>query len=94
MAPLKATRSPALVSSGTVAGSLLSSSPLCVFTDSDSEHSGLEVSCSLEDGKESRSELYCSVRSYFGGRMSQEDRRGDEEEEDEGTRVNGVKKHR
>uniref|UniRef100_A0AAR2LJY2 Oxysterol-binding protein n=1 Tax=Pygocentrus nattereri TaxID=42514 RepID=A0AAR2LJY2_PYGNA len=52
-------------------------------SDSDSErsYSGLEVSCSLEDGEESRSELYCSVRS-------------DEEEEDEGTRVNGVKKHR
>ena len=70
---------------------------LCVSsTDSDSEHShrGLEVSCSLEDGEESRSELYCSVRSSFGVRMSQEERRGDEEEEDEGTRVNGVKKHR
>ncbi|XP_072516337.1 oxysterol-binding protein-related protein 1 isoform X3 [Salminus brasiliensis] len=63
-------------------------------SDSDSEHSGLEVSCSFEDGEESRSELYCSVRSFFGGRMSREDRRGDEEEEDEGTRVNGVKRHR
>ncbi|XP_036442648.1 oxysterol-binding protein-related protein 1 isoform X1 [Colossoma macropomum] len=65
-------------------------------SDSDSEHShsGLEVSCSLEDGDEIRSELYCSVPSSFGGRMSQEERRGDEEEEDEGTRVNGVKKHR
>uniref|UniRef100_A0A8B9LAT5 Oxysterol-binding protein n=1 Tax=Astyanax mexicanus TaxID=7994 RepID=A0A8B9LAT5_ASTMX len=52
------------------------------------------VSCSLEDGDENRSELYCSVRSCFTGRMSQEDRRGDEEEEDEGTRVNGVKRHR
>uniref|UniRef100_W5LF97 Oxysterol-binding protein n=1 Tax=Astyanax mexicanus TaxID=7994 RepID=W5LF97_ASTMX len=65
-------------------------------SDSDSEKSygGLEVSCSLEDGDENRSELYCSVRSCFTGRMSQEDRRGDEEEEDEGTRVNGVKRHR
>uniref|UniRef100_A0A3B4EC03 Oxysterol-binding protein n=1 Tax=Pygocentrus nattereri TaxID=42514 RepID=A0A3B4EC03_PYGNA len=43
-------------------------------SDSDSErsYSGLEVSCSLEDGEESRSELYCSVRSSFGGRIPQD----------------------
>ncbi|XP_066503600.1 oxysterol-binding protein-related protein 1 isoform X2 [Hoplias malabaricus] len=63
-------------------------------SESDHSHSGLEVSCSLEDGDESRSELYCSVHSCLGERMSQEDRRGDEEEEDEETRVNGVKKYR
>lgn len=71
---------------------------LCsVATDSDTE---TVLSCfeaaghSYEDGEDLKSELYCSVPTHLGGRMSQEDRRGEEEDEDEVARVNGVRKHR
>lgn len=71
---------------------------MCVFAiDSDSEHSQscLDLSRSLEEGDESNSELYYRVpRCLTGGRMSQEDWHGDEEEEDEGTKSSGPKKHR
>uniref|UniRef100_A0A9J7ZP79 Oxysterol-binding protein n=1 Tax=Cyprinus carpio carpio TaxID=630221 RepID=A0A9J7ZP79_CYPCA len=40
------------------------------------------------------SELYCSISSHFSGRMSREDRRGEEEDDDEVASVNGVRKHR
>lgn len=36
---------------------------------------------------------FCSVQSRLDGRMSREDRRG-EEEDDEGSRVNGLRKNR
>lgn len=68
-----------------------------VATDSDTE---TVLSCfeaaghSYEDGEDLKSELYCSVPTHLGGRMSQEDRRGEEEDEDEVARVNGVRKHR
>lgn len=81
-----------------MAASLLSVSRVCVFAvDSDSEHSQscLELNLSLEEGNESRSECYHSVPSCLtGGKMSQEDWHGDEEEEDEGAKSNGAKKHR
>ncbi|XP_030647165.1 oxysterol-binding protein-related protein 1 [Chanos chanos] len=67
-------------------------------SESDSEHSlsGFETvaSQSFEEEAEDTSELFCSVRSHPAG-MSQEDRRGDEEEEEEGiSRPNGLRKHR
>ncbi|KAK3562418.1 hypothetical protein QTP86_033559 [Hemibagrus guttatus] len=63
---------------------------------SDSEHSQscLEFSRSFEEGDEGRSELYYSVVSFTGGRMSQEDWHGDEEEENEKAKSNGARKHR
>lgn len=71
---------------------------MCVFAiDSDSEHSqsSLELSRSFEEGDKGRSELCYSVTSCLtGGRMSQEDWHGDEEEEDEGAKPNGARKHR
>ncbi|XP_060797196.1 oxysterol-binding protein-related protein 1 isoform X2 [Neoarius graeffei] len=67
------------------------------LSHSDSEHSQscLELSCSFENGDEGHSELYYSVPSCLtGGRMSQEDWHGDEEEEDEGTKPSGARKYR
>ncbi|XP_062868500.1 oxysterol-binding protein-related protein 1 isoform X2 [Trichomycterus rosablanca] len=64
------------------------------LSDSECSQSSLEFSRSFEERDECKSEVYGSVRSHFGRSMSQADRRGDEEEEDEGTRPNGVKKHR
>lgn len=49
---------------------------------------------SYEDGEDFKSEHYCSVPTHLDGRMSREDRRGEEEDEDEVARVNGVRKHR
>uniref|UniRef100_A0A8C1AK19 Oxysterol-binding protein n=1 Tax=Cyprinus carpio carpio TaxID=630221 RepID=A0A8C1AK19_CYPCA len=42
----------------------------------------------------SYSVLYCSISSNLSGRMSQDDRRGEEEDNDEVATVNGVRKHR
>ncbi|XP_050951052.1 oxysterol-binding protein-related protein 1 isoform X1 [Labeo rohita] len=82
------------------------SSPRSVFSedefydalsDSDSEHalSGCETAGhSYEDGEDFKSELFCSISSNLSGRMSREDRRGEEEDDDEVARVNGVRKHR
>lgn len=65
------------------------------YSDSEHSHNCLELSCSFKEGDEGRSELYYSVPSCLtGGTMSQEDWRGDEEEEDEGAKPNGTKKHR
>ncbi|KTF83923.1 hypothetical protein cypCar_00019381 [Cyprinus carpio] len=67
------------------------------LSDSDSEpalSSCETASHSYEDGKDFNSELYCSISSHFSGRMSREDRRGEEEDDDEVASVNGVRKHR
>lgn len=67
------------------------------LSDSDTETvlSGSETAGhSYEDGEDLKSELYCSVPTHLGSRMSREDRRGEEEDEDEVARVNGVRKHR
>ncbi|XP_051979637.1 oxysterol-binding protein-related protein 1 isoform X2 [Xyrauchen texanus] len=61
------------------------------LSDSDSESvvSTLETAGhSYKDREDVNSKIYCSVRSRLGGRMSRE------EEDDEGARVNGLKKHR
>ncbi|XP_058257792.1 oxysterol-binding protein-related protein 1 isoform X1 [Hemibagrus wyckioides] len=63
-------------------------------SDSERSQSCLELSHSFEEGDEGRSELYYSVASFTGGRMSQEDWHGDEEEEDEKAKSNGARKHR
>lgn len=105
--PLNATRYPAQVSKG-VGCSQGHPIPLntchCAspLLDSESERSlsGFETLASRsvdeeEDNNEEEeegSELFRSTRSRPVTRMSQEDRRGDEEDED--TRPNGVKKHR
>ncbi|XP_076847732.1 oxysterol-binding protein-related protein 1 isoform X2 [Brachyhypopomus gauderio] len=65
------------------------------LSDSDTECSlsGLEFSGSLKDQHEGRDGLHCSTHSCLAGRMSQEYRHGnDQEEKDCG--VNGVKRHR
>uniref|UniRef100_A0A672JZM5 Oxysterol-binding protein n=1 Tax=Sinocyclocheilus grahami TaxID=75366 RepID=A0A672JZM5_SINGR len=67
------------------------------LSDSDSEPSlsGCETAGHLyEDGEDFKSELYCSISSNLSSRMSRDDRRGEEEDDDEVARVNGVRKHR
>ncbi|XP_059399305.1 oxysterol-binding protein-related protein 1 isoform X1 [Carassius carassius] len=49
---------------------------------------------SYEDGEDFNTELFCSISSHLSGRMSREDRRGEEEDDDEVASVNGVKKYR
>lgn len=65
------------------------------LSDSDSEPlvSGFETAGnSYEDEEDIKH--FCSVRSRLDSRMSREDRRVEEEEDDEGSRVNGMRKHR
>ncbi|XP_042604963.1 oxysterol-binding protein-related protein 1-like isoform X3 [Cyprinus carpio] len=61
------------------------------LSDSDSEPS---LSGCDEDEEDFKSVLYCSISSNLSGRMSQDDRRGEEEDNDEVATVNGVRKHR
>ncbi|XP_016131605.1 oxysterol-binding protein-related protein 1-like [Sinocyclocheilus grahami] len=65
------------------------------LSDSDSEpalSSCEKAGHSYEDGEDFNSELYCSISSHLSGRMSREDRRGEEEDDDEVASVNGVRK--
>uniref|UniRef100_A0A671SXD8 Oxysterol-binding protein n=1 Tax=Sinocyclocheilus anshuiensis TaxID=1608454 RepID=A0A671SXD8_9TELE len=67
------------------------------LSDSDSEpalSSCEKAGHSYEDGEDFNSELYCSISSHLSGRMSREDRRGEEEDDDEVASVNGVRKRR
>uniref|UniRef100_A0A673NDW6 Oxysterol-binding protein n=1 Tax=Sinocyclocheilus rhinocerous TaxID=307959 RepID=A0A673NDW6_9TELE len=67
------------------------------LSDSDSEpalSSCEKAGHSYEDGEDFNSELYCSFSSHLSGRMSREDRRGEEEDDDEVASVNGVRKRR
>ncbi|TRY94399.1 hypothetical protein DNTS_027940 [Danionella cerebrum] len=59
------------------------------LSDSDSESV-----LSTQDQDELTSELYCTLSGPHSGRMSHEERRGEEEDEEEVARVNGMKKHR
>uniref|UniRef100_A0A8C1V1C7 Oxysterol-binding protein n=1 Tax=Cyprinus carpio TaxID=7962 RepID=A0A8C1V1C7_CYPCA len=63
------------------------SSPRSVF-------SGDEFYDALSGSYDFKSVLYCSISSNLSGRMSQDDRRGEEEDNDEVATVNGVRKHR
>uniref|UniRef100_A0A8C1Q8R9 Oxysterol-binding protein n=1 Tax=Cyprinus carpio TaxID=7962 RepID=A0A8C1Q8R9_CYPCA len=56
--------------------------------------SGDEFYDALSDEEDFKSVLYCSISSNLSGRMSQDDRRGEEEDNDEVATVNGVRKHR
>uniref|UniRef100_A0A672QCA0 Oxysterol-binding protein n=1 Tax=Sinocyclocheilus grahami TaxID=75366 RepID=A0A672QCA0_SINGR len=63
------------------------------LSDSDSEpalSSCEKAGHSYEDGEDFNSELYCSISSHLSGRMSREDRRGEEEDDDEVASVNGI----
>ncbi|XP_056303759.1 oxysterol-binding protein-related protein 1 isoform X2 [Danio aesculapii] len=67
------------------------------LSDSDSEPvlSGFQTDGhSHEDQDDFTSELYYSVPGQHSGRMSQEERRGEEEDDEEVANVNGLRKHR
>ncbi|XP_021329131.1 oxysterol-binding protein-related protein 1 isoform X1 [Danio rerio] len=67
------------------------------LSDSDSEPvlSGFQTDGhSHEDHDDFTSELYCSIPGQHSGRMSQEERRGEEEDDEEVANVNGLRKHR
>uniref|UniRef100_A0A8C2D2V4 Oxysterol-binding protein n=1 Tax=Cyprinus carpio TaxID=7962 RepID=A0A8C2D2V4_CYPCA len=56
--------------------------------------SGDEFYDALSDEEDFKSVLYCSISSNLSGRMSQDDHRGEHEDNDEVATVNGVRKHR
>ncbi|XP_046713479.1 oxysterol-binding protein-related protein 1 isoform X3 [Silurus meridionalis] len=65
------------------------------FSTSENSQSYLDLSGSFKEEDEGRSELYNNVPSCLNaGRMSQEDWRGDEEEDDKGAKSSGAKRYR